>query len=61
MKQTLTNDFLGLHKNVNCAFRLTFQIFKFKRHEMPKHATQNILQNNLGSKHSLLMKIGQFM
>ena len=31
------------------------------RQEMPKHVTQNILQNNLESKHSLLMKTGQFM
>ena len=28
---------------------------------MPKHETRNILLNNLGSKHSLVMKIGQFM
>ena len=27
---------------------------------MPKHKTRNIL-NNLGSKHCLLMKFGQFM
>ena len=28
---------------------------------MPKHETQNILLNNLGSKRSLVMKFGQFM
>ena len=28
---------------------------------MPKHETRNILSNNLGSKHSLVMKFGQFM
>ena len=31
-------------------------------HQMPKHKTRNtFLLNNLGSKHSLLMKFGQFM
>ena len=28
---------------------------------MPKHETRNILLNNLGSKHSLVMKFGQLM
>ena len=28
---------------------------------MLKHETQNTLFNNLGSKHSLVMKFGQFM
>ena len=28
---------------------------------MPKHETRNILLNNLGRKHSLVMKFGQFM
>ena len=28
---------------------------------MPKHKTRNIILNNLGSKHSLLMKFGQLM
>ena len=28
---------------------------------MTKHETQNILLNNLGSKHSLVMKLGQFI
>ena len=28
---------------------------------MPKHETRNILLNNLGSKHGLVMKFGQFM
>ena len=31
------------------------------RHQMPKHETRNTLSNNLGSKHSLVMKFGQFM
>ena len=28
---------------------------------MPKHETQNILLNNLGGKHSLVMKFDQFI
>ena len=28
---------------------------------MPKHETRNILLNNLGSKHSLVMKFDHFM
>ena len=28
---------------------------------MPKHETRNILLNNLESKHSLVMKFGQFI
>ena len=28
---------------------------------MPKHETRNTLLNNLGSKHSLVMKFGQFI
>ena len=31
------------------------------RHQMPKYETQNILLNNLGNKHSLVMKFGQLM
>ena len=31
------------------------------RHQIPKHETQHILLNNLGGKHSLVMKSGQFM
>ena len=32
-----------------------------RRHQMPKHETQNTLLNNLESNHNLVMKFGQFM
>ena len=43
MRKTLTDDFWGLHKNINCVLLLTVGYEPFKRqfHKMVKH-TQKI-------------------
>ena len=55
--------FLFHFKSSSCSWR-AFNILDIQMswyHQMPKHETQNILLNNLGSKHSLVMKFDQFM
>ena len=52
MKQTLTNDFWGLHKNMNCAFPLIFGYVErrlgerakinFKIYDVTNWATNNV-------------------
>ena len=52
MKQTLTNDFWGLHKNMNCAFPLIFGYVErrlgerakinFKIYDVTNWATNNL-------------------
>ena len=42
--------------NLNCS-----DVQTLCRYQLPKHETWNILLNNLGIKHSLVMKFGQFM
>ena len=56
--------FISLEKVFSFSRKSNFKIQHFRilwRHQMPNHKTRNILQNNLGSKHSLLLKFGQFV
>ena len=57
--------FISLQNLFSFSRKSNFGIIHFQiswRHQMPKHKTKKyISRNNLGSKHSLLMKFGQFM